>query len=325
VEAILPTAPHAPDTAAAHMVTRVPTAAGDELAAAVVARLSGRRLDTAETVYVVDADGRLLGVVPLTDLLALPAGRPLTDAARPPAVTVGPHVDQERVASLALEHALVEVPVIDEAGRLVGVVPAQSLVEILRHEHLEDIHRLAGIRYARSAIEAPVLHRLRDRLPWLLFGLAGSMVATFVVSRFEVALRDRVTLAFFVPGLVYLADAIGTQTEAVAVRGLSLTHVPLRHLLFEELVTGMLIGGILGALSAIGVLVVFADPMLAAAVGIAVLVAGAIATSIGLFLPWALAALGSDPAFGSGPVATVIQDVLSLLVYFTIVALLLPG
>jgi magnesium transporter len=307
------------------MVTRVPTARADEPAAAVVTRLSGSRLDTADSVYVVDAAGRLVGVARLTDLLALPTGRPLADAARPPAVTVGLDVDQERVASLALEHALVEVAVIDEAGRLVGVVPARSLVDILRHEHLEDIHRLAGIRYARSALEAPALRRLRDRLPWLLFGLAGSMIATFVVSRFEAALRDRVTLAFFVPGLVYLADAIGTQTEAIAVRGLSLAQAPLRHLLFGELVAGMLIGLVLGALSAIGVVVVFADPMLATAVGLAVLVAGAIATSIGLFLPWALGALGTDPAFGSGPVATVIQDVLSLLVYFTTVALLLPG
>ena len=97
------------------------------------------------------------------------------------------------------------VPVTDENGRLLGVVPPMVLLQILRHEHVEDIHRLAGIRHetvlARSAIEAPPVRRARDRLPWLLIGLAGSMVATFVVAAFERSLESRVAIAFFIPGI----------------------------------------------------------------------------------------------------------------------------
>jgi magnesium transporter len=155
-----------------------------------------------------------------------------------------------------------------------------------------------------------------------LVGLVGSILATFVVSRFEHALEERVAIAFFVPGLVYLADAIGTQTEAVAVRGLSMTHVPLRILLAEELKAGLLIGLILGGATVPLVWLVFADMSLALAVALALFFAGGVATSIGLLLPWALSRIGQDPAFGSGPVATIIQDVLSLLIYFTIVSLL---
>src|SRR3989338_3134425 len=121
------------------------------------------------------------------------------------------------------------VCVIDEAGRLVGVVGPITLMDILRREHVEDLHRLAGITretaQALQAIEEPPLRRARHRLPWLVVGLGGSMVATFVVVRFESVLAAKPALAFFVPGLVYLADAIGTQSEAVAVRGLSLSHI----------------------------------------------------------------------------------------------------
>jgi magnesium transporter len=320
-----PVASNPGDTAAGHMVVSVPTADADESVATVLARLPGRHWDTADTVYVMDRNRRLVGTVRLTALLGLADGHRLADVAAVPPVTVAPDLDQERVASLALRHGLAEVAVVDPAGRLLGVVPAERLVEILRHEHLEDIHRLAGMRFARSALEAPAMRRLRDRLPWLLLGLAGSIVATWVVARFEDALRARVTLAFFVPGLVYLADAIGTQTEAIAVRGLSLAHTPLRRVLLGEILTGVLIGLVLGTSSGLAVLVVFADAMLALTVGVAVLVAGTIATSIGLFLPWLLAASGRDPALGSGPLATVIQDVVSLLVYFATAAVLLPG
>jgi magnesium transporter len=149
------------------------------------------------------------------------------------------------------------------------------------------------------------------------------MVATFVVSRFEEVLQSRVSVAFFVPGIVYLADAIGTQTEAIVVRGLSLSHAPIGRLLAGEMRTGALIGLCLGGLALPLVLLAFGDLRLALAVAVAIGCAGTVATSIGMLLPWFLALRGKDPAFGSGPVATIIQDVLSLLIYFAVVRALL--
>jgi magnesium transporter len=202
-------------------------------------------------------------------------------------------------------------------------VPPQALLAILRREHIEDLHRLAGIQreqvQARQAIEAPPARRAHDRLPWLLVGLLGSMVATVVMAGFEQLLATRVAIAFFVPGIVYLADAIGTQTEAIAVRGLSLSQASLRSLLLGELRTGLLIGLVLGALTFPAVLLAFGDARLALAVALALVTAGAVATSVGLLLPWLLAHTGRDPALGSGPVATIIQDVFSLVIYFWIV------
>jgi magnesium transporter len=212
------------------------------------------------------------------------------------------------------------VPVVDRKGRLLGVVPSDALLHILRREHVEDLHRLSGLgretHRAREAIEAPPLRRARHRLPWLLVGLAGSMLATLVVAGFEGALASNVAVAFFIPGLVYLADAIGTQSEAVAVRGLSLSHASLGQLIGGELRTGLLMGITLAAIALPVAWLAFGNARLAAAVALALVCAGAVATSIGLYLPWLLGQLGSDPAYGSGPLATIAQDLLTLLIYF---------
>jgi magnesium transporter len=315
------------ETAREHLVTHVPIARGDECVGSVLGRLPGQAFDALDAVYVVDDEGSLHGFVPLPNLLLLPQDRLLRDVitVRPPAVH--PDEDQEHVVGLAVEHRLTSVPVVDALGHLLGVVPAQALMAILRGEHIEDLHRLAGIQrenaQARHAIEAPPTRRARDRLPWLLVGFLGSFLATFVMSRFEHLLEARLAVAFFVPGIVYLADAIGTQTEAIAVRGLSLSRASLRHLLAGELRTGSLIGAVLGALSFPAVWLAFHDIWLALAVALAILTAGMTATSIGLLFPWVLASAGKDPAFGSGPVATIIQDVLSLLIYFMVVRLFL--
>lgn len=308
------------------LATAAASAHGDERVAAVLARLREPPRVYADVVHVVDARQVVRGAVPLATLVAAAPERTLASLQQP-VHGVAADADPEHVATLALRHGLGAVPVVDDAGRLLGVVTAHTLMEILRREHVEDLHRMAGIRretaLARTAIEAPPLRRARDRLPWLLLGLAGSALATALMASVEAALQAKVALAFFVPAIVYLADAIGTQTEAIAVRGLSLSHAPMRTLVWGELRTGLLIGAALGAVAWLLVWVAFADAALATTVAVSLLVAGAVATTVGLALPWLLARLGRDPAFGSGPLATIVQDVLSLAIYFAVAALLL--
>jgi len=317
-------APRHNETAARHAVADVPRARPDQTVAEVLDALLAQPSECIDLVCVLDAGDHLVGVVSLAALLALPRDTRVGQVANPYFPKVHAETDQERVASLALHHELSAIPVTDAQGRLVGVVPAPALLHILRREHVEDIHRFAGITretlHAREAIEEPPMRRLRHRLPWLLLGLAGSVLATFIVVRFERALSVNPAIAFFVPGLVYLADAIGTQTEAVTVRGLSLSHARLSTLIGGELRTGVLIGLVLGGLTLPAVWLAFGDWSLAFAVSGALVAAGGIATTIGLALPWLLGRLGSDPAYGSGPLATIIQDLLSLLVYFAIVS-----
>lgn len=316
----------AQETAGAHLVTAIMRATPEQNAGRVRAALVDRTLQDTHLICVVDAQDRLLGILTFANLFRLPAERLMGEAMQPHPPTVRPEEDQEKVASLALHHGLASVPVTDADDRLLGLVPARALLHILRHEHVEDLHRLAGIKretmVARNAMDAPPLRRARDRLPWLIIGLVGSALATFVMSRFEAALSEKLALAFFVPALVYLTDAIGTQTEAVTVRGLSLAHVGIGRLLGGELRTGLLIGLVLGGLTFPAVWWAFGEVRLAFAVAGSLFVAGGLAASIGLLLPWLLSRMHLDPAFGSGPLATVVQDVLTLLTYFLFVSLL---
>jgi magnesium transporter len=316
------------EAAATHLDPATPRARPDETARQVRERLQHEGQRAWDVLCVVDDRERLLGIVAPDTLLAMHDDAAVGEAAQRDLPRVLPGADQERVASVALHHGLKAVPVVDDAGKLLGVVGTAALLNILRLEHVEDLHRLAGIsretRQARQAIESPPLRRARHRLPWLLVGLVGSMLATLVVSRFEQALASKPAIAFFIPGLVYLADAIGTQSEAVAVRGLSLSHVGVGRLLGNEVRTGLLIGAALSLICFPLIWFVFGDLGLAAAVVLALAAASAVATTIGLLLPWLFARLRLDPAYGSGPVATIVQDVLTLLIYFAGVSAILP-
>jgi magnesium transporter len=310
------------ETVGAHLVSSVARGRGEETAAEMLRRIAAERPASVEPVCVVDEAGRLLGAFPVGRLLTLQGGVTLREAMDSAFPRVGAEADQEHAASLALHHGVDALPVVDREGRLAGVMPTQALLQVLRREHVEDLHRLAGIRretaQARHAIEDPPLRRVRHRLPWLLVGLAGSAFATAAMAAMEAKLQANVAIAFFVPALVYLADAIGTQTETVAVRGLSLTRAGLAPLLAGEVRTGMLIGAILGLLSFAPIWLAFGDGRLAAAVAASIVVAGTVANGVGLLFPWLLQRLGYDPAYGTGPGSTVIQDVCTILVYFMV-------
>ena len=189
------------------------------------------------------------------------------------------------------------------------------------------MHRLAGILKMRSkdrhALDDPPWSRAGRRLPWLLVGLALSTAATAMMVGFEDALKTNITISFFIPALVYLADAVGTQTEAIVVRALSLRMRPLGPLLLAEVATGALIGLPLALLAFLGIWLVFQAFRLAIGVAAALFAASMIASVLGLLLPWLLSRLGTDPAFGSGPVATIIQDVLTIAIYFAVMTVVI--
>lgn len=311
---------------AAHLQRSCPRARTDETARAVLERLAHERPEVPELVLVVDAAGRLEGAVPLARLAVSDPATALGELADRNWPRVTPETDQEAAASLALHRRVDTLAVEDAAGRALGVMPSQALLQVLRREHVEDLHRLAGIQHevshARHAIEDPPVRRARHRMPWLLVGLAGSALATAAMAAMASRLEANVAIAFFVPALVYLADAMGTQSETIAVRGLSLTRSPLAPLLAMELRTGLLMGAMLGMIA--GPLVwLFFDASLALAVAVSIVAAGTAANAIGLVLPWLLMRFGLDPAYGTGPAGTVLSDICTIGVYFAVVSALL--
>ncbi len=314
------------DSVRTYLVASVPVAELGARVEDVRAVLAKESFEDASHVFVLDAHRRVAGAVPVAALLSAADGASVDALLRAEAwPVVVDTTDRETAASLAIRAGVAAVPVCGEDGRFVGAVTSDSLLRILRAEHLEDLHHMAGImgrsEEAREALAAPPWRRALFRLPWLAAGLAGSALATLLMSRFEQALSANIAVAFFVPAIVYLADAVGTQSEAVAVRGLSLTKGSLIALLASEIGTGVLIGLAIALAAWPLTYLAYGDAALASAVSCALLAASSVATSIGLALPWAFDRAGFDPALGSGPVATVIQDLLSIVIYLMMASL----
>lgn len=303
-----------------HATPRVPIARPGQSVGQLRDGVVGRRFDCAEDVAVLEGE-TLVGVIPVEALLAADRSARVEDVmdADPPAVAPGD--DQEAVAWRMVRRAESSMPVVDADGRFVGLIPPHRMLGVLLAEHDEDLARIGGFlagggRARRAAVE-PVARRLWHRLPWLLIGLAGAMASAVIVGAFEEQLEAKVLLAFFVPGVVYMADAVGTQTEALIIRGLSV-GVTVRDVVRRELITGLVIGVAIGAAFLPFALLAWGDAQVALAVGLALVASCSIATVVAMALPWAFQRLGTDPAFGSGPLATVIQDLLSIAVYFAV-------
>lgn len=310
------------ETAAQHATVRVPIAAPGQHVNQIREQLIGQRYESASHVVVCDAD-MFRGVVTIEKVLSAPADMPIESLMDRAAPVVAPGVDQEVAAWRAVRHHESALPVVDATGRFVGVIPPHRLIAVLLSEHEEDLSRLGGFlkstSAARTTSQEPVPRRFWHRLPWLLLGLAGALVAADLVGGFEAQLRNKVIFAFFLPGIVYLADAVGTQTETVVVRGLSL-GVSIRQMLARELVAGLVIGVVLALVAGPLVWWRWGDSSVALPVGISVLAACSTATIVAMSLPWVFDSLGLDPAFGSGPLATVVQDLLSIWIYLSVTA-----
>jgi magnesium transporter len=313
------------ETAAEHASREVPVADAGRRAGDLRRELEGRRWACASLI-VVCAGERFEGIVRLEDLLAAPAEVPLSDLMDRDPPVVRPGVDQEIAAWRAVRHAESALAVVDREGRFVGVIPPDRLLAVLLTEHEEDLARLGGFlrstSAARRASEEPVERRLRHRLPWLLLGLAGALLAAEAVGWFEAVLSRRIVLAFFIPMLVYLADAVGTQTETIVVRGLSV-GVATRRMAGREAISGLATGALLALAAGPLVWLLWGAADLALVVALSLLAACATATLVAMALPALLDALNIDPAFASGPLATVIQDLLSILIYLGVATAIL--
>ena len=317
------------ESAASLATNDVPLAHPDETVVQLRARLAQRRYACVSDIPVVARDTRvLLGLLQIEDVVSV-ADSTRVDAimdADPP--RVAHRIDREHASWKAVQHGESALVVVDDDGHYLGMIPPQRLLHALLAEHDEDLSRLGGFlksaEQARHATVEALPQRLWHRLPWLFIGLLGALLAAGVVGRYEHTLASMVLLAAFVPGIVYFADAVGTQTETVVVRGLSL-GIPVRQMVVREAVTGVVIGVATAVVAYALVRLVWHEATLATIVALSLFAACSVATLVALALPVALHRLHVDPAFAAGPLATVIQDLLSLLIYFAIAtAMLVP-
>jgi magnesium transporter len=265
---------------------------------------------------------KLVGLIRIESLLRARGDQIASDLMDDKPPRVGPGTDREVAAWTATQHGEAALALVNQAGDFVGLIPPHELLKILLTEHEEDLARVGGYlresSTARLSSEEPIPLRFLHRLPWLLVGLGGTMVVADIVRAFEQDLQRNVTLAFFVAGVVYLADAVGTQTETLVVRGMSV-GIPIRRMFARELLTGLAIGVVLAAVALPLLFFRWGDGRMAIGVSMSLAVACSTATIAAMALPALFQRAGMDPAFGSGPLATVVQDLISIILYFLIV------
>lgn len=175
-----------------------------------------------------------------------------------------------------------------------------------------------------DVIQERVDHLIEDRIPWLFIGLVGGLLTTLIVSGYEAFLSTDIRLAFFIPIIVYLSGAVGVQTETIYVRELSeKKKINFAKYIFKESVVGISLGVISGVLLGTFATYWLDSFSIGLTVGLTMLINLTLAPVLGVFIPSMLYRRHSDPALGAGPVATIIQDLISLLVYFFIASIII--
>lgn len=278
-----------------------------------------------EHLFIVDDNRKLLGTVEFAKLLECPPEAKLQDIATEKFVFVTEHSHQNNVAKIALKMGVENIPVVDEEGHFVGIIDATEILKILHEEHVEKLMHFSGILNNEAFVEAyksKVSTSVRSRLPWLILGLAGGVFSTFIIQIFDHTLEKELSLAFFIPLVVYINAAVGYQTQTIFVRLGALEKIDIKKALFYELKVGLIVATVLSL--GIFVLTTFWINMnVSEIVALSMFVGIMISVVLATMIPWLLQKTGRDPAIGSGPFATILQDLVSVAVYFSIASSLL--
>ncbi len=272
-------------------------------------------------IYVLDKTEKLIGVISIKDLFRLDKRKFVKDIMIKKVLSVRPHTDQERIAFLALRNSLKSIPVVDKDDRLLGVIPHHIILEILHKENIEDILRTAGIhKFKDPAVEiinASVKIHVRKRLPWLILGLLGGILAALVINSFELMLNKYLLLAAFIPAVVYMADAVGAQAQTIFIRSIALDkNINISKYAFREIKINIFLGLILGLLFYIVFSIFWGFSIFGLVIGFSIFLTVMVSMAISILLPFLFHKFNSDPAISSGPFATAVRDLTSLLVYF---------
>lgn len=276
-------------------------------------------------VFVVDEHQRLAGVVSLKSLLLEPPSRRVKEIMNPEIVSAYVYTDQEEVAHLVKKYDLVSIPVVDEHHRLVGRITHDDIIDVIEEEVDEDIALMAGVINQEIAEDSP-FKISRARLPWLIVGLLGGILAAVVINQFEASIEKVVALSFFFPVIMAMGGNTGTQAATVAVRGLATGDISVMNIgrrIWVELKVALVNGVVCGVLLSLIVGVWLSSPVLGAVVGVALIIIILTSGLVGASVPLMLKKLDIDPALATGPFVTTSNDIISLFIYLTLVTLTL--
>ena len=319
------------DTAGGLMTTALVSVLGHVTAGEAIetVRVQGREVEDFYTVFVVDDDTKLLGTVPLDDLILSDTGHRIRDLVEPTVASVVPEADQEQVGHMIARYNLASIPVVSEDGVLLGRVTFDDVIDVIEAETTEDILLFSGVSEAEELRGSPI-EAIRARLPWLLLNTMTASLAAGVVWWLRSEIAAATLLAVVMPVVAGLGGNAGQQALAVTVRRLATSAGPLEargRVVGKEILVAVFNGG------AIGALVAGAAAMLALAMGVdarlglVVLLAMwgniAMAGFAGSFIPTFLDRMGQDPAVASTVFLTALTDLTGFLLLLGLATLLL--
>ena len=277
-------------------------------------------------VYVVDDRQKLLGVVPIRNLVFLPPGRPLREAMITEVHFVRVEADQEEVARLFSRYHFLALPVLDADDRLVGVVEARQVIDVLREEATEDMQRMVGVSGEESAF-TPWRRALGMRMPWLYVNLATAFLAAAVIAFFEDTLARWTALAVFLPVIAGQGGNSGMQALTVTIRSMALGELAgptARRVLAKELLMSLVNGLAFGLTVGLVGWLWKGSPLLGVIVALAMFLNILAASAAGVLIPLALRAAKADPALSSSIFLTTVTDVAGFFFFLGLAALLIP-
>lgn len=280
-------------------------------------RAAADEVEEIHNIYVIDPNRRLTGVVPIRELVLAKHGTRIADIMDRDVVSVSTDMDQEDVAEVFRKYDLVAVPVVDTAGRLIGRITVDDIIDVIHEEADEDISLMAGTR-EEELYEDSALRVSRIRLPWLIIGALGGLGSATVMSFFKLSLEKVLALAFFVPVITAMGGNVGLQTSTIIVRSMrserGLSGETGARLLREWRIA-LTNAVVLGVSIYVIVGVWLSDWRLATLVGGSLAMVILVAATLGTVMPFALRSAGADPAVAQGPFVTTLNDVIGILVY----------
>ena len=331
-----------PDTAGGLMTTEFVSVAQDRQvdnaleAVRALARAGSK--EAMYAIYATDAEGRLVGVLSLRELLAAPPGAKISDVAWTEVVSVLPSADRTAVAQTTADYDLIAVPVVSESGHLMGVVTVDDVIDVIQEKQTEDVQKMGGM----EALDEPYTSigfwaMIRKRGVWLCLLFIGELLTASAMQSFEDELKRALVLSLFVPLIVSSGGNSGSQATSLIIRAMALGELTLKdwwRVAMRELPTGLVLGlglGILGfARIVLWQKLGFWDygehyVLLAMTVSIAVVGVVAFGSLIGSMLPFALRRFRLDPASASAPFVATLVDVTGVIIYFLVALLILRG
>jgi magnesium transporter len=302
-----------------------------------VRRQAEGKLETMHYAYVLDNEQRLRGVVSLRALFVSAGERSIAEIMRTKVVTVPESMDQEAVAHVIARRRLAALPVVDAEGHMKGIVTIDDIVEVVKHEATEDIHKLGGMEaLVTPYLQTPLLSMVRKRAGWLSALFLGEMLTASAMGHYEDEIAKAVVLALFVPLIISSGGNSGSQATTLIIRAMALGEIKLRdfwRVIRKELAAGLALGAILSVIGFARILLwqrLFHTygvhyGMVAATVALSLLGVVTWGALSGSMLPFVIRRLGFDPASASAPFVATLVDVSGLLIYFNLAQLLLRG